>query len=169
MEPFITMSSKNQRSRSSYKSPLEWLDEKTKRYSPKIVSENNRYKDLFEKGKFDLFEKPSSSYRYYHIHAETTIDIIDDLTDYANETTTYTLKKKGFLRNLKRFFTSIHSRNLFWFRENCGFLRKPLLKNRKKSSVEIVSQKTDIMNSKKRFRSEGFATNFSHVTCKKVP
>ena len=36
-----------------------------------------------------------------------------------------TLKKKGFLRNLKRFFTSIHSRNLFWFRENCGFLRNP--------------------------------------------
>ena len=92
------MSSKNQRSRSPYKSPLEWLDEKTKRYSSKIVSENNRYKDLFEKGKCDLFEKPSSSYRYYHIHAETTIDIIDDLIDYANEITTYTLDTEDQMR-----------------------------------------------------------------------
>ena len=60
-------------------------------------------------------------------------------------------KKKGFLRNLKRFFTSIHSRNLFRFRENCGFLRNHLLK--------IV----------KRFRRYGSGKNRYHELVKKVP
>lgn len=92
------MSSKNQRSRLPYKSPLECLDERTKRYSPKILSENNRYEDLFQKGECKLFEKSPSSYRYYHIHAETSIDIIDDLIDYANEITTYTLDTEDQMR-----------------------------------------------------------------------
>ena len=31
--------------------------------------------------------------------------------------------EKGFLRNLKRFFTWAHDKNLFWFRKNWGILR----------------------------------------------
>ena len=35
----------------------------------------------------------------------------------------YTEKKIGFLRNLKWFFTWIHSRNLLWFCENWDIVR----------------------------------------------
>ena len=92
------MSRRNQRNLSSYKSPLERLDEKTKRYSPKKLSENAYYKDLSEKGECSLFEKQTSPYRYFHIHAETPIDIIDDLIDYAKEITTYTVDTEDQMR-----------------------------------------------------------------------
>lgn len=92
------MSRRNERNHSSYKSPLQRLDEKTKRYSPKKVLENYEYKKFTEEGKCSPFEKPPSSYRYFHIHTETPIDIIDDLIDYANEITTYTVDTEDQMR-----------------------------------------------------------------------
>ncbi|CAF1390000.1 unnamed protein product [Rotaria sordida] len=74
-----------------YISPLEKLDKLTQKYSPQKVSENNKYKKLYQDGECDLFKKPSSSYRYYYIHNETTINTLNDLIDYANEITTYTI------------------------------------------------------------------------------
>ena len=78
----------------------------------------------------------------------------------------YTLKKR-FSTELKKVLHPDTLSEPFLVSCKLWFPAKPLLKNRKKSSVEMVSQKTDIMNSQKRFRSEGFATNFSHVTCKR--
>lgn len=92
------MSRRIKRNHSPYKSPLQRLDEKAKRYSPKKLLENYEYKKLADEGKCSPFEKPPSSYRYFHIHAETTIDTIDDLIDYANEITTYTVDTEDQMR-----------------------------------------------------------------------
>jgi hypothetical protein len=81
----------NTNNRSSYVSPLQRLDALTQKYSPKKFLEDRRYETLYLKGECALFEKKPSSYRFYHIHRETKMDTLNDLTEYARQTTTYTI------------------------------------------------------------------------------
>ena len=85
-----THSSSHHQNRSKYTSALEKLDERTKKWQPKRVVEENRLKQLHEQGKCDLFQ-PLSSYRYYHIHGKTPMDVLDDLIDYAKVVKKYTI------------------------------------------------------------------------------
>jgi hypothetical protein len=114
------------------------------------------------------------------------LELFDVTISGFNNPSNFTLKKKGFLRNLEWFFTSIHSRNLFWFRGNCGLLRnhlwkivkkilqrwfrkKPISWISKKSSVPKVSQQTFFTTlakgsvptvSSQRFRRKSLFTHF---------
>jgi hypothetical protein len=78
---------------------LEKLDKPTKKYQPKKVAENNRYKKLYQRGECDLFEASPSSYRYYYIHRETPVEALSDLIDYAKEITHYTVDTEGQLQS----------------------------------------------------------------------
>ncbi|CAF2136421.1 unnamed protein product [Rotaria magnacalcarata] len=82
--------------RSSYVSPLEKLDRLAQKFQSKKVLENNNYKKLYYEGKCNLFE--TSNYRYYHIHHQTPMDILDDLIDYAKEVTNYTIDTEDQLQ-----------------------------------------------------------------------
>ncbi|CAF4377749.1 unnamed protein product [Rotaria sp. Silwood2] len=86
-----TNSSFTKHNRSYYSSPLEKLEKLTKKFTPKRVLENDKYNKLCQNGECDLFEIPSSSYRYYYIHRATSMDILNDLIDYASQTTHYTI------------------------------------------------------------------------------
>jgi hypothetical protein len=77
--------------RSVYVSPLERLDSTTRKYSPKKFLENQQFNQLYLKGECGLFNKNPSSYRYYHIHSETSVNTLNDLIEYARETNTYTI------------------------------------------------------------------------------
>ena len=77
--------------RSSYVSPLQRLDATTRKYSPKKFLENNQYKQLYLKGECGLFQKKPSIYQFYFIHSETSTNTLNDLIEYAKETTTYTI------------------------------------------------------------------------------
>ena len=81
--------------RSNYVSPLERLDRLTNRFKPKKVAENKQYKQLCEDGECQLFEKPPSSYRLFHIHRETSMEILNDLIEYAHVTTKFTIDTEG--------------------------------------------------------------------------
>jgi uncharacterized protein YqgQ len=85
-----TSSSSHHENRPKYISPLGKLDERTKSWQPKRVQEENRLKQLYEQGKCDLF-RPLSPYRYYHIHKNTPMDVLDDLIDYAKMVKNYTI------------------------------------------------------------------------------
>ncbi len=87
---------KNYKKNSFYVSPLDKLDKLTSKYQPKKVVENNKYQELYQRGKCDLFEAPPSSYRYYHIHGETPVKTLNDLIDYAKEITHYTVSTATF-------------------------------------------------------------------------
>ncbi|CAF1464395.1 unnamed protein product [Rotaria sordida] len=83
-------SSSHHQNRPKYISPLQKLDERTKNWQPGRVQEENRLKQLYEQGKCNIFQ-PLSSYRYYHIHKNTPIDLLDDLIDYAKAVKHYTI------------------------------------------------------------------------------
>ncbi|CAF4983685.1 unnamed protein product, partial [Rotaria sp. Silwood1] len=83
-------SSSHHQNRPKYISSLEKLDERTKNWQPGRVKEEHRLKRLYEQGKCNIF-RPLSSYRYYHIHKNTPIDLLDDLIDYAKEVKHYTI------------------------------------------------------------------------------
>ncbi|CAF4095163.1 unnamed protein product, partial [Rotaria sordida] len=85
-----TNSSSHHQNRQKYISPLEKLDERTKNWQSGRVQEENRLKQLYEEGKCNLF-RPLSSYRYYHSHKNTPIDLLDDLIDYAKVVQHYTI------------------------------------------------------------------------------
>ncbi|CAF2887268.1 unnamed protein product [Rotaria sp. Silwood2] len=89
-------SSSHHQNRPKYISSLEKLDERTKNWQPRRVEEENRLNQLYEQGKCDLF-RPLSSYRYYHIHKNTPIDLIDDLIDYAEVVKCYTIDTEAQL------------------------------------------------------------------------
>ncbi|CAM4982744.1 unnamed protein product [Rotaria socialis] len=76
---------------SYYVSPLEKLDRLTNKYQSKKVLENKKYEELVQEGKCDIFQISTSNYRYYHIHRETSIDVLNNLIEYAMNTTHYTL------------------------------------------------------------------------------
>ena len=83
-------SSSRHQDRSKYLSSLEKLDQRTNKWKPKRVVEENRLKKLYEQGKCDLFQ-PLSSYRHYHVHKNTPMDVLDDLIDYAKVVNNYTI------------------------------------------------------------------------------
>ena len=83
-------SSSHHQDRSKYLSSLEKLDQRTNKWKLKRVVEENRLKQLYEQGKCDLFQ-PLSSYRYYHVHKNTPMDVLDDLIDYAKVVNNYTI------------------------------------------------------------------------------
>ena len=83
-------SSSNHPTRPKYISPLEKLAERTQKWHPNRIQEENRLKRLYEQGKCNLF-RPLSSYRYFHIHKNTPIDLLDDLIDYAKVVQHYTI------------------------------------------------------------------------------
>jgi len=62
------------------------------------------------------------------------VDEADTLFIYLS----YTLKKKGFLPNLKRFFTWIHGKILFWFRRKRGSVPNHISTTEKKGFVPGV-------------------------------
>ena len=76
--------------RPKYISPLEKLAERTQKWHPNRIQKENRLKRLYEQGKCNLF-RPLSSYRYFHIHKNTPIDLLDDLIDYAKVVQHYTI------------------------------------------------------------------------------
>ena len=83
-------SSSNHQTRPKYISPLEKLAERTQKWYPNRMQEENRLKRHHEQGKCNFF-RPLSSYRYYHIHKNTPIDLLDDLIDYAKVVQRYTI------------------------------------------------------------------------------
>lgn len=85
-----TNSSSHHQNPPKYISPLAKLDERTKNWQPKRVQEENRLEKLYDQGKCNLF-RSLSSYRYYHIHKNTPIDLLDDLIDYAKVVKHYTI------------------------------------------------------------------------------
>ncbi|CAF2025462.1 unnamed protein product [Rotaria magnacalcarata] len=78
-------------------SPLEKHDKFTNKYHPNRVVEENRYKQLHQQGKCEHF-RPSSNYRYYHIHHQTPMDVLDNLIDYAHEVKNYTVDTEDQLQ-----------------------------------------------------------------------
>ena len=72
-----------------YVSPLERLDQRTFKWKPNKVRENNGYKELCRKGECSIFEPPQ--HRYFYINRETTIDTLDDLIEYAKLTQEYSI------------------------------------------------------------------------------
>ena len=79
-------------------SPLEQIDNRTNRFKPKKVHENNKYKELCRKGECVMFEQPSSSYRHFFINRTTSIDIVEDLIEYAQLTRQYTIDTESQIR-----------------------------------------------------------------------
>lgn len=79
-------------------SPLEQIDNRTNRFKPKKVRENNMYKNLCREGKCAMFEQPASSYRYFFINRTTSMDIVEDLTEYAQVTKEYTIDTESQIR-----------------------------------------------------------------------
>ena len=92
------MFNSNRNNPSSYRhylSPLERLDQRTAKWKPNKVRENDDYKELCRKGECSPFQPPPSSYRYYHINRETSTDTLDDLTEYAQVTTEFSIDTEG--------------------------------------------------------------------------
>ena len=85
----------NPSSHRHYLSPLERLDQRTAKWKPNKVRENDGYKELCRKGECSPFQPPPSSYRYYHINRETSTDTLDDLTEYAQVTTEFSIDTEG--------------------------------------------------------------------------
>jgi hypothetical protein len=85
-----TYSSSHHQGQQKYISPLTKLDERTKKWKPKQVEEENRLKQLYRQGEYDLFQA-LSSYKYYHIHKNTSMDVLDELIDYAKIVKNYTI------------------------------------------------------------------------------
>lgn len=88
----------NASSTSRYSSPLEMLDDKTRKFQPKKITENNAYEQLCRQGECGLFEIPPSLYRYFYIHKETSIDTLEDLIEYASTIRYYTIDTEGQTR-----------------------------------------------------------------------
>ncbi|CAF1564426.1 unnamed protein product, partial [Adineta ricciae] len=91
------MSKFTYKNRLPYIPPSEKLDKLTNRYQPKRVVEENRYEQLYKQGKCEHFQ-PLSIYRYYHFHHQTPMDVLDNLIDYANEVTSYTIDTEDQLQ-----------------------------------------------------------------------
>ena len=84
--------------RRHHPSPLERVDQRTARWKPGKVRENDEYKRLCLRGECSEFQPPSSSYRYYFIHRETDIETLDDLIEYAHVTKEYTIDTESQTR-----------------------------------------------------------------------
>ena len=78
-----------------YLSPLERLDRRTAGWKPKKVKENDEYRELCRKGACTIFQPCPSTYRCFFINRETSDDTLDDLIEYAEVTTDYTIDTEG--------------------------------------------------------------------------
>lgn len=78
-----------------YLSPLERLDRRTAGWKPKKVKENDEYKELCRQGECTVFQPSPSTYQCFFINRETSDDILDDLIEYAEVTTNYTIDTEG--------------------------------------------------------------------------
>ena len=84
--------------RRHHPSPLERVDQRTARWKPGKVRENEEYKQLCLRGECREFQPPSSSYRYYFVNRETAIETLDDLIEYAQITTEFTIDTESQTR-----------------------------------------------------------------------
>jgi hypothetical protein len=84
--------------RRHHPSPLERVDQRTARWKPGKVRENEEYEKQCLQGQCSEFRPPSSSYRFYFINRETAIGTLDDLIDYAQITVEYTIDTESQTR-----------------------------------------------------------------------
>ncbi|CAF3745717.1 unnamed protein product [Rotaria socialis] len=81
-----------------YISPLEKLDKLNNKYIRKKVDQNNKYKTLYENGECSKFEPSSSTFTQFYINRETSIDVLNDLIDYAYCIQNYSIDTEGQLQ-----------------------------------------------------------------------
>lgn len=72
-----------------YVSPLQKLDQISKRYMPGTVKKNDELKQLYEIGVCQKFEP--SAFKYFFINHTTSVDILDSLIDYSSFIQQYTI------------------------------------------------------------------------------
>ncbi|CAF4379865.1 unnamed protein product, partial [Rotaria magnacalcarata] len=64
----------------------------------KKVEQNNKYKALYENGECSKFELSSSLFTQFYINRETSIDVLNDLIDYAYCIQTYSIDTEDQLQ-----------------------------------------------------------------------
>ena len=93
-----TSSATYHKGNSTYVSQLKEVDRLTNRYRPNKVKDNNKYKDLYQRGECGLFDVSTLPHRSFFIHRETSIETLDDLIDYAGKITNYTIDTEDQLQ-----------------------------------------------------------------------
>ena len=85
-----------------YSSPLEEVDNRTRKWKPNKVRENDRYEQLCRNGECTPFEFPSSTYQHFFINKKTTLATLDDLIEYARHVTHYTIDTESQIQPAPR-------------------------------------------------------------------
>ena len=81
------------------------------------MGEKTNYKRLNEFNTIRGRNPTQAEFKFDHQQMDTLLSVII-VSLFKKEYLQIHSKRKGFLRNLKRFFTWAHHKNLFWFRGN---------------------------------------------------